>query len=70
VELHVYGTSAADRVGDLTVFDRVVLYTARPAALARARQVLDQDLRPRSGSEDPGLCLLTSLGHLLARLGR
>jgi hypothetical protein len=70
VELHLYGASSADRVEDLVAFDRVVLYSARPAALARTRQVLDEDLRPRTGAEDPGLCLLTSLGHLLARLSR
>ncbi len=69
-ELHVYGASSADRVEDLALFDRLVLYTARPGALARARQILDQDLRPHSGPEDPGLCLLTSQGHLLARLSR
>src|SRR5437588_445279 len=69
-ELHVYGASAAERVEDLALFDRVVIYTARPAALARVRQILDEDLRPRSGPEDPGVCLLTSLGHLLARLSR
>jgi hypothetical protein len=68
VELHVYGASSADRLEDLALFDRVVLYSARPAALARTRQVLDEELRPRPGPEDPGLCLLTSLGHLLARL--
>jgi hypothetical protein len=69
-ELHVYGASSAERVDELVLFDRVVIYTARPAALTRGRQVLDEDLRPRSGSEDPALCLLTSLGHLLARLSR
>jgi hypothetical protein len=68
VELHVYGASSADRVEDLAVFGRVVVYSARPAALARARQVLDQELRPKPGPDDPGVCLLTSLGHLLARL--
>ena len=68
VELHVYGASSADRVEDLALFGRVVLYSARPAALARARQVLDKELRPRPGPEHPGLCLLTSLGHLLAKL--
>jgi hypothetical protein len=68
VELHVYGASSADRVEDLALFGRIVIYSARPAALARTRQVLDEELRPRPGPEDPGLCLLTSLGHLLARL--
>src|SRR3984893_6331931 len=67
-KLHAYGASSADRVEDLALFDRVVIYPARPAALARARQILDKDLRPRSGPEDPGVCLLTSLGHMLARL--
>ncbi|PZR85316.1 MAG: hypothetical protein DLM67_26060, partial [Candidatus Nephthysia bennettiae] len=62
VELHVYGVSSAERVEDLALFDRVVLYSARPAALARTRQILDGDLHPRCGPEDPGLCLLTSLG--------
>ncbi|PZS36620.1 MAG: hypothetical protein DLM58_01350 [Pseudonocardiales bacterium] len=70
VELHLYGASSADRVEDLVAFDRVVLYSARPAALARTRQILDEGLRPRPGPEDPGLCLLTSLGHLLDRLSR
>ncbi len=70
VELHLYGASSAERVEDLAAFDRVVLYSARPAALARTRQVLDEGLRPRPGPEDPGLCLLISLAHLLARLSR
>jgi hypothetical protein len=69
VELHVYGASSAERVEDLAAFDRVILHTARPAALARTRQILDDDLQPRPGPEDPGLCLLTSLSHLVSRLG-
>ena len=69
MELHLYGVSSLERVEDLAVLNRLVLYSARPAALARARLILDEDLQPRPGPEDPGLCLLTSLGHLLARLG-
>src|SRR5207245_2667738 len=49
VELHFYGASSAERVEDLAAFDQVVLYSARPAALARTRQILDEGLRPRPG---------------------
>jgi hypothetical protein len=67
-QLHIYGASSAERVQDLGGFAGLVLYSARPAALARTRQILDEDLQPCPGPEDPGLCLLTSLGHLLGRL--
>jgi hypothetical protein len=55
VELHLYGASSAERVEDLAAFDQVVLYSARPAALARTRQILDEGLRPRPGREDPAV---------------
>lgn len=53
--LHVSGVSSADRVDDLAVVGRVVLYTARPASLDRTRQILDQNLRFCPGPEDPGV---------------
>ena len=55
VELQLYGASSAERVEDLAAFDQVVLYSARPAALARTRQILDEGLRHAGvGTGHPG----------------
>jgi hypothetical protein len=68
VELHVQGPATADRLRDLARLRGAVVYTHRPAALARARRVLDEDLRDRRGADDPAECLLISIEHLARHL--
>jgi hypothetical protein len=68
VRLHVQGPATADRLQDLVRLRGVTVYSHRPAALARARRVLDEDLRDRRGPDDPAECLLISLGHLVRHL--
>jgi hypothetical protein len=68
VRLHVQGPATADRLRDLARLREVTVYTHRPAALARARRVLDEDLRDRRGPDDPAECLLISVEHLARHL--
>jgi hypothetical protein len=69
VQLHVQGPSTRDRLEDLARLGGVTVYTSRPAALARARRVLDEDLRDRPGPDDRAECLMISIEHLSRSLG-
>jgi hypothetical protein len=64
VQLHVQGPATRDRLQDLARLGAATVYTRRPAALARARRVLDRDLRDQPGPDDPAECLLISIEHL------
>jgi hypothetical protein len=68
VQLHVQGPATAERLRDLARLRGVTVYTHRPAALARARRVLDEDLRDRRGPDDPAECLLISVEQLSRHL--
>jgi hypothetical protein len=68
VQLHVQGPATADRLHDLVRLRDVTVYTHRPAALARARRVLDEDLRDLRGPDDQAECLLISIEHLARHL--
>jgi len=68
VRLHVQGPATADRLRDLARLGGVTVYTNRPAALARARRVLDADLRDRPGPDDTAECLLISVEQLARHL--
>jgi hypothetical protein len=68
VQLHVQGPATADRLRDLARLGGVTVHTRRPASLARARRVLDADLRDRHGPDDPAECLLISVEHLRRHL--
>lgn len=68
IRLHVQGPATADRLHDLARLRGVTTYTHRPAALARARRVLDEDLRDQRGPDDQAECLLISIGHLARHL--
>jgi hypothetical protein len=68
VELHVQGPATKERLHDLARLGSVTVYTRRPAALARARRVLDQELRDRPGPDDRAECLLISVEQMARRL--
>jgi hypothetical protein len=68
VRLHVQGPATAERLRDLVRLRAVTVYTHRPAALARARRVLDEHLRDQRGPDDPAECLLISIGQLARHL--
>jgi hypothetical protein len=68
VQLHVQGPATADRLRDLVRLGGVTVHTRRPASLARARRVLDRDLRDQRGPDDPAECLLISVEHLARHL--
>jgi hypothetical protein len=68
VRLHVQGPATADRLRDLARLRGVTVYTHRPAALARARRVLDENLRDQRGPDDPAECLLISIERLARHL--
>jgi hypothetical protein len=69
IQLHVQGPASRDRLQDLARLGATTIYTRRPAALARARRVLDADLRDRPGPDDRAECLLISVENLSRQLG-
>lgn len=64
VHLHVQGPATRERLEDLARFGDVTVYTRRPALMARARRILDRELRDRHGPDDPAECLVISIEHL------
>jgi hypothetical protein len=68
VQLHVQGPATAERLRDVVRLGATTVYTHRPAALARARRVLGEDLRDRPGPDDPAECLLISIEHMARHL--
>ena len=68
VRLHVQGPATAERLRDLARLGDVTVYTRRPAALARARRLLDSELRERLGPDDRAECLLISVEQMARRL--
>ena len=69
VHLHVQGPATAERMLDLARLGDVTVYTRRPAALARARRVLDRELREQPGPDDRAESLLISVEHMARLLG-
>jgi hypothetical protein len=63
VQLHVQGPATSERLRDLVRLGGVTVHTRRPAALARARRVLDRDLRDQPGPDEPAECLI-SVEHM------
>lgn len=68
VRLHVQGPATAERLQDLSRLGSITVYTRRPAALARARRVLDHDLHDRRGPDDRADCLLISVEQMSRHL--
>jgi hypothetical protein len=69
VRLHVQGPATAERLQDLAQLGGVTVYTRRPAALTRARRVLDRELHERPGPDDRAECLLISVEQMSRHLG-
>jgi hypothetical protein len=68
VQLHVQGPATKERLQDLARLGSITVYTRRPAALARARRLLDHDLRDRIGPDDRAECLLISVEQMARHL--
>jgi hypothetical protein len=68
VQLHVQGPATRERLQDLARLGSITVYTRRPAALARARRLLDHDLSERLGPDDRAECLLISVEQMARHL--